>query len=68
MNLTKRPRLLARIAGGFYIVITASALFAYLYVRGQVITPGDMGQTAANILEHELLYRLGFSAAVVTVL
>ena len=68
MNLTKRPCLLARIAGGFYIVITASALFAYLYVRGQVIMPGNMERTAANILEHELLFRLGFSAAVVTVL
>ncbi|HEX4965697.1 MAG TPA: DUF4386 domain-containing protein [Thermoanaerobaculia bacterium] len=68
MNLTEHPRLLARVAGAFYVIITASALFAYMYVRRQVIIPGDMAQTATNILAHERLYRLGFSAAVVTVL
>ena len=68
MNFTEHPRLLARVAGVFYLIITASALFAYMYVRGQVIIPGDMAQTATNILAHEHLYRLGFSAALVTVL
>jgi len=68
MSFTKHPRLLARVAGGFYLIITAFALFAYLYVRGQVIIPGDMAQTAANLLTHEKLYRLGFSAAVVVVI
>ena len=37
MTFTEHPRLLARIAGVFYLIITAFALFAYLYVRGQVI-------------------------------
>jgi hypothetical protein len=32
MNFTEHPRLLARIAGAFYLIITASALFAYMYV------------------------------------
>src|SRR5207245_1245324 len=68
MTFTEHPRLLARIAGAFYLVITACALFAYLYVRGQVIVPGDMARTAANMLAHEQLYRTGFSAAVIVVI
>jgi hypothetical protein len=51
----------------FYLIIIVSAVFAYIYVRGRMIIPGDMARTAANLLAHERLYRLGFSAAVVTV-
>jgi hypothetical protein len=68
MNLTEHPRLLARIAGALYVIITGCALFAYLYVRNQVIVADNMAQTAANFLAHEQLYRLGFSAAVVVVI
>jgi hypothetical protein len=68
MNLTEHPRLLARIAGALYVIITGCALFAYLYVRNQVIVADDMAQTAANFLAHEQLYRLGFSAAVIVVI
>jgi hypothetical protein len=67
MNFTRHPRLLARIAGVFYVVIIVFALFAYLYVRGQLIVP-NMAQTAINVLAHERLYRLGFSAAVIVVI
>ena len=68
MNLTEHPRLLARIAGALYLIITGCALFAYLYVRGQVIVTDDMAQTAANFVAHEQLYRLGFAAAVIVVI
>jgi hypothetical protein len=68
MNFTERPRLLARVAGVFYLIIIVSAVFAYIYVRGRAVIPGDMAQTAANILAREQLYRLGFSSAVVTVI
>jgi hypothetical protein len=68
MNLTEHPRLLARIAGALYVIITGCALFAYLYVRNQVIVTDDMARTAANFLAHEQLYRLGFSAAVIVVI
>src|SRR5437867_9958246 len=67
LAFTEHPRLLARVAGAFYLIITAFALFAYLYVRGQVIVPSDMTQTAANFLAHEKLYRMGISAAVIVV-
>jgi hypothetical protein len=39
VNLTERPRLLARVAGVSYLVTIASAVFAYEYVRGRVIVP-----------------------------
>ena len=55
MNFTEHPRLLARLAGVFYLIITASALFAYMYVRGQVIIPGDMAQTATIRKKSKLL-------------
>jgi hypothetical protein len=67
MTFTEHPRLLARIGGAFYLIIIAFALFAYLHVRSHLIVPGNMAQTATNILAHEKLYRLGFSAAVVVV-
>jgi len=61
MSFTEHPRLLARIAGALYLIITACALFAYLYVRNKVIVADDMAQTAANFLAHEQLYRSGFA-------
>ena len=67
MTLTKYPRLLARIAGAFYLIIIICAMFAYRYVRGEVIV-ADMAQTAANFHAHEQLYRWGFSAAVIVVI
>ena len=68
MNLTEHPRLLARVAGALYLIITGYALFAYLYVRNRVIVADDMAQTAANFLAQEQLYRLGFAAAVIVVI
>jgi Domain of unknown function (DUF4386) len=61
----QNPRLMARAAGVFYLIITVCALFAYLHVRGQVIDVDDMARTAANFTAHEQLYRWGFAAAVI---
>jgi hypothetical protein len=68
MNLTKHPRLLARVGGVFYLAIIVSAMWSYRYVRGELIMPGHMDQTMINMVLHGQLYRLGISAAVVTVL
>src|SRR5437879_12723912 len=65
MTFTEHPRLLARVAGAFYLIITAFALFAYMYVRGQLIDTGDMARTADNIVANEHLFRIGFTAAVI---
>ena len=67
MTFTQHPGALARIAGAFYLIIFA-CVFAYMYVRGQVIFPQDMARTATNLVAHEHLYRWGFSAAVVVVI
>lgn len=68
MNFTEHPRLLARVAGAFYLIIVVCAAFAYLYVRGQVIVDGDMARTAANFLAREQFYRWGFAAGVIVVI
>jgi hypothetical protein len=65
MTFTEHPRLLARVAGAFYLIITAFALFAYMHVRGQLIDTGDMARTADKIVANEQLFRIGFTAAVI---
>jgi hypothetical protein len=67
MIFIARPRLVARVGGAIYLMITACALFAYLYVRGRLIVSGDPALTADNILAHEQLYRIGAAAALVVV-
>jgi hypothetical protein len=62
------PGLKARIAGFLYLLNIVAGAFTYGLVRSATITPGDAGTTAANILQHALLYRLGFLAGIVTVL
>ncbi len=66
MDTTNHPRLLARLAGMFYLIIFTCALGGYVYIRGQVIVSGDMAQTAANLAAKEQLFRTGFTAAVIT--
>ena len=63
-----RPRLAARIAGLFYLTITASALYAYLHVRGELIVPSDKARTGANLIAQEHFFRTGLTAAVLVVL
>ena len=55
MTFTKHLRLLARVAGAFYLIITAFALFAYMHVRGELIDIGDtvirINDAAGNVME-----------------
>jgi hypothetical protein len=53
------PRLKARIADVFYLLIFVIGSFAEIFVRGRVVVDGDAAATAANILAHQSLYRLG---------
>ncbi len=62
MTEGSQARSAARISGVLYLLIIAGGLFAEVYVRGQLIVYGDPAATARNILEHELLFRLGFAA------
>ena len=62
------PGLEARLAGFLYLLNIAAGAFTYGFVRSTTVTPGDAGTTAANILQHTLLYRLGFIAGMVPAL
>lgn len=60
------PRRIARLAGLLYLVVALCGLFAQMYARATVHVPGDATATAANIVEHSTLFRLGFVADLVT--
>src|ERR1700722_5862196 len=62
------PSLQARIAGGFYLINIATGIFAILFVRGALFVSGDAAATAANIMAHQMRFRLGFVAEIVTCL
>ena len=55
------PQRWARTAGGLYLYIIAAGIFAE-FVRSRLVESGDAAATAANIAQHGLLFRLGFSA------
>jgi len=55
------PQAYARICGVLYLYIIVAGMFAELFVRSKLIVPGDASTTAANIMSHESLFRLGFS-------
>lgn len=62
------PRLQARIAGGLYLINIVTGIFAIIFVRQALTVSGDAAATAANILAHEMRFRLGFAAEIVTCL
>lgn len=49
----------ARFAGVLYLVITAAAILAHIYVPSIIVVPGDAAATANNINEFATLFRLG---------
>ena len=49
-------------AGAFYFITIAAGVFAEVFVRGALVVRDDAAATAANILAHEPLYRLGLAA------
>jgi hypothetical protein len=55
------PRSMARIAGVLYLINILTGIFAQGFVSGRLIAFGDAEATAANILTHESLFRLGFA-------
>ncbi len=59
---------LARTAGILYLVIIAAGIFAEFFVRGGLVIPGDAVQTAANIKEGNMLFRLGITADMIMIL
>jgi hypothetical protein len=61
------PRVKARIAGVFYVLTGFTAVFNMFFVLGRLVVSGDAAATATNILAHEPLFWLGFTAALINV-
>jgi hypothetical protein len=67
-NTETSPQLQARIAGFLYLINILTGIFAIIFVRSALLVPGDAAATAHNILAHEMRFRLGFVAEIVTCL
>ncbi|MDQ2889732.1 MAG: DUF4386 domain-containing protein [Gemmatimonadota bacterium] len=54
-------------AGVLYLITIIMGVFAEAFVRGTLIVRDDTAATAANILAHETLYRVGLAADLVMI-
>ena len=52
---------IARIGGILYLLIIVAGIFTELFVRGNLIVPGDATATANNIMASQLLWRIGIA-------
>lgn len=64
---TTSPQVYARTAGWLYLIVIAAGFFAEFFVRERLIDYGDASATAHAIMAHGLLFRLGFSADLTTI-
>jgi len=55
-------RTAACVAGAAYLIALVPAVFAEIYVRGQLVVAGNAAQPALNIVAHERLFRLGIAS------
>jgi hypothetical protein len=61
------PRAKARLAGVFEALEGLTSAFGEVNVLGSLIVVGNATATAANILKHETLFRLGFASSLIAV-
>ena len=62
------PNVIARLAGFFYLIIIVLGVYTELFVRGKLIISGDAVATAQNILNAEMLWRLGIAGGILLLL
>jgi hypothetical protein len=65
MTATQRS---ARLTGLAYLILAVSGIVGFLLIRRQLYVQDDAMRTAANLVTHEGLARLGIAADLVTVL
>lgn len=53
------PQKTARLAGVLYLIITVAAIFAHIYIPGELIVSGNAAATAQNISASESVFRFG---------
>jgi hypothetical protein len=58
----------ARLAGVLYVIVIVCGIFAEVVVRSRLVVDGDAQATAANVVDSEALFRLGFAADLVVFL
>lgn len=56
----------ARMTGALYLLTVASALFGEAYVRSSLLVGASAAETAANLVESNLLYRVGLVTDLLT--
>jgi hypothetical protein len=61
------PRFKARMAGAFQLLEALTATFGQVIVRDRLVVAGNAATTAANILEHERLFWVGFASSLIGV-
>src|SRR5690242_5973565 len=61
------PRFRARMAGVCQLLEAMTAVFGQVIVLGRLVVAGNAAATAANILGHERLFRLGFASSLIGV-
>lgn len=62
-----RPKRLARIAGGLYLLLAVLGGLAQLYVRPRAVVPADPAATAANVAADTSLLQLFFAGELVSI-
>jgi len=62
------PKSLARIAGVFQALEGTAATFGQVQIVGQLFVFGNASATAANLLNHERLFWLGFASSLIGVI
>ncbi len=66
MNSTNSFKKSARLAALLWLLGAATAGFSLVYVRPQVIVPGDAAATVSNILAFEPLFRAGIASMILS--
>ena len=61
------PRFKARMSGVSYLLGSLTSVLGQMVVLSMLVVSGNASATAANILSHESLFRLGFVASLMTV-
>jgi len=56
----------ARLAGLLYVLFSMPGFFAMMYVPDKLIVQGNATATASNIAAHEMLFRLGIAAQLIS--